>query len=65
MINSYLYGNLKRKSNLKNEVMGRIEDNRIKRRDTESDPLKKIGNRNIKTNKVDFDEKTIKKQQNK
>ncbi|MCJ7759013.1 MAG: hypothetical protein MUP24_12820 [Gillisia sp.] len=45
--------------------MGRIEDNRIKRRDTESDPLKKFGNRNIKTNKVDFDSKTIKKQQNK
>jgi len=45
--------------------MGSIEDNRIKRRDTDSDPLKKIGNRNIKTNKVDFDSKTIKKQQNK
>lgn len=45
--------------------MGRMEEKRIKRRDTESDPLKKFGNRNIKTNKVDFDEKTIKKQQNK
>ena len=45
--------------------MGRIEDNRIKRRDTESDPLKKIGNRDIKTNKVDFDAKSIKKQQKK
>jgi len=45
--------------------MGRMEDSRIKRRDLESDPLKKIGNRNIKTNKVDFDAKTIKKQQNK
>lgn len=45
--------------------MGRIEDSRIKRRDLESDPLKKIGNRNIKTNRIDFDEKSIKKQQNK
>ena len=45
--------------------MGRIEENRIKRKDTESDPLKKFGNRNIKTNKVDIDEKTVKKQQNK
>ncbi len=45
--------------------MGAIEENRIKRRDTESDPLKKIGNRNFKTNRVDFDQKTIKKQQNK
>jgi hypothetical protein len=51
--------------NLKIKVMGRMEDSRIKRRDLESDPLKKIGNRNIKTNKVDFDAKTIKKQQNK
>jgi len=45
--------------------MGLIEENRIKRRDTESDPLKKNGNRNIKTNKVDLDKNTIKKQQNK
>lgn len=46
--------------------MGRIEDNRIKRKDTDSDPLKKgIGNRNIETNKADLDEKTIRKQQNK
>ncbi|MFO7720383.1 MAG: hypothetical protein R6W85_08080 [Gillisia sp.] len=45
--------------------MGSIEENRIKRKDTESDPLKKFGNRNIKTNKFDIDKKTIKKQQNK
>ncbi len=45
--------------------MGRIEENRIKRKDTDSDPLKKFGNRDIKTNKVDINEKTIKKQQNK
>ena len=51
--------------NLKNKDMGRIEENRIKKKDSESDPLKKFGDRNIKTNKVDTDEKTIKKQQNK
>ncbi len=45
--------------------MGRIEENRIKRKDTDSDPLKEIGKRDVKTNKVDTDEKTIKKQQNK
>lgn len=45
--------------------MGRIEDNRKKRKDTNSDPLKEIGNRREKTNDVDTDEKTIKKQQNK
>ncbi len=45
--------------------MGRIEDNRKKRKDTDSDPLKEIGNRNVKTNRPDLDEKTIKKQQNK
>lgn len=45
--------------------MGRIEDNRKKRKDTDSDPLKEIGNRNQKTNRVDIDEKTIKRQQNK
>jgi hypothetical protein len=65
MINSYLVEYLKIKLNLKNEVMGHIDDSRNKRKDTESDPLKKIGNRNIKTNKVDFDEKSIKNQQNK
>ncbi len=63
MINSYLVDYLR--LNLKKEIMGRIEDSRNKRKDSESDPLKKIGNRNIKTNKVDFDEKSIKKQQNK
>jgi len=45
--------------------MGRIEDNRNKRKDTESDPLKGIGTRRGRTNKVDTDEKTIKRQQNK
>lgn len=45
--------------------MGRIDDNRKKRKDTDSDPLKEIGNRNVKTNRTDLDEKTIKRQQNK
>ncbi len=45
--------------------MGRIDENRNKRKDTDSDPLKEIGNRRGKTNKVDTDEKTIKRQQNK
>ncbi len=45
--------------------MGRMEESRIKRKDTNSDPLKNIGNRKQDTNKVDIDEKTIKRQQNK
>lgn len=47
--------------------MGQIEDSRLKnkRKDTESDPLKEIGNRREKTNDVDFNEETIKKQRNK
>lgn len=45
--------------------MGRMEESRIKRKDTNSDPLKNIGNRKEDTNKVDIDEKTIKRQQNK
>lgn len=45
--------------------MGRIEDNKKERRDTNSDPLKEIGNRRENTNDVDFDKKTIKKQKNK
>lgn len=45
-------------------IMGNIEDNRIKRKDTDSDPLKKIGNR--ETNKeLGTDKKTIKEQKKK
>lgn len=44
--------------------MGRIDDNRKKREDTK-EPLKEIGNRNIKTNDFDIDKKTVKDQQNK
>mgnify|MGYP007006692345 CR=1 FL=1 len=45
--------------------MGRMEDSRIKRKDTDGNPLKNIGSRKQDTNKVDIDEKTIKRQQNK
>lgn len=45
--------------------MGRMEESRIKRKDSEGNPLKNIGNRKQDTNKVDINEKTIKKQQNK
>ncbi|MDR6301233.1 hypothetical protein [Mesonia maritima] len=44
--------------------MGGIEDNHKKRKDSDK-PLNEIGNRNEKTNKVDYNEKTIKKQENK
>jgi hypothetical protein len=44
---------------------GPIEENKKKRKDKDSDPLKGIGNPDIDTNKVDIDEKTIKDQQNK
>lgn len=44
---------------------GPIEENKKKRKDKDADPLNKIGNRDIDTNKVDIDEKTIKDQQNK
>ena len=45
--------------------MGRMEESRIKRKDTEGNPLKDIGSKKRDTNKFDVDEKTIKKQQNK
>lgn len=45
--------------------MGRIEDNKKRAKDTDSNPLKEFGNRNEKTNKFDIDDKTIKKQKNK
>ena len=45
--------------------MGRMEESRIKRKDTDSNPLKNIGSKKNDTNKVDIDEKTIKRQQNK
>ncbi|TDN88727.1 hypothetical protein DET49_10849 [Salegentibacter sp. 24] len=44
---------------------GPIEENKKKRKDKDSDPLNEIGNRDVDTNKVDIDEKTIKDQQNK
>ena len=49
--------------------MGKIEDNRRKRKEkrrSDNDPLSgEIGNRDIETNDFDIDEKTIKDQQNK
>lgn len=44
---------------------GPIEENKKKRKDKNSDPLKEIGKTEADTNKVDYDEKTIKDQQNK
>lgn len=44
--------------------MGRIDDNRKTRKDGKK-PLSEIGNRNVKTNDFDIDDKTIKDQQNK
>jgi len=44
---------------------GPIEENKKKRKDKDSDPLNEIGNRDVDTNDMDIDEKTIKDQQNK
>lgn len=44
--------------------MGRIEDNKKKRKDTDSNPLNKIGNRD-RPSTVDTDKKTIKEKQDK
>lgn len=47
--------------------MGRIEENRRKRKEGNEtkNPYNEIGNRNIETNDFDIDEKTIKDQQKK
>jgi hypothetical protein len=48
------------------ETMGITKDNKKFERTVEqTTPTNPTGNRNIETNKVDFDKKTIKKQQNK
>lgn len=53
--------------NLKTEKeMGRIEDQKDKRRRRDTDdPLDEFGNRNEQTNDFDIDEKTIRDQKNK
>lgn len=46
--------------------MGRIEDNRkFKRSKEQTNPTNPTGNTHIETNRFDFNEKTIKKQQKK
>lgn len=40
-------------------------DKKFERKTEQKNPTNLTGNRNIPTNKVDIDEKTIKKQQNK
>lgn len=45
--------------------MGRIEDNRIKRKDTDSDPLNHDISKIEKNKKVSTDKTTIKDKQNK
>jgi hypothetical protein len=40
-------------------------EKKFERKTEQTNPTNPTGNRNIKTNKVDTDEKTIKKQQNK
>ncbi|HET8885182.1 MAG TPA: hypothetical protein VFM70_02390 [Salinimicrobium sp.] len=46
--------------------MGRIEDERLKRKDrSANEPLNKFGKTDTKRNEFDIDKKTIKDQQNK
>tara|TARA_R110002020_G_scaffold445961_1_gene658042 strand:- start:126375 stop:126515 length:141 start_codon:yes stop_codon:yes gene_type:complete len=45
--------------------MGVIEDKRLKRKVEQTNPTNPTGKTDIKTNKFDIDEKTIKNQQNK
>ncbi|MFD2607442.1 hypothetical protein ACFSSG_18225 [Euzebyella marina] len=45
--------------------MGIIEDKKFRRKKEQSNPTNPTGNTRIDTNKFDFDEKTIKNQQNK
>ncbi|HSM62738.1 MAG TPA: hypothetical protein VK833_02250 [Gillisia sp.] len=40
-------------------------ERKFERKTEQKDPTNPLGDRNQKTNKVDFNEKTIKKQQNK
>ena len=42
-----------------------MPDKKFERKEEQTNPTNPTGNRNQKTNKVDIDEKTIKKQQNK
>lgn len=44
---------------------GPIEDKHRKRKDKDENPLNEIGNRDKDTNEVDFEDDTIKDQQNK
>ncbi len=44
---------------------GPIEDNHRERKKDQKNPTNPTGDRNEKTNKVDFDDETIKDQQNK
>lgn len=44
---------------------GSIEKNKLKRKEEQKNPTNPTGNTKRDTNKVDIDEKTIKKQQNK
>ena len=44
---------------------GPIEDKHRTRKKEQSTPTNPTGNRNVKTNEVDIDKKTIKDQQNK
>ncbi|MFD2834679.1 hypothetical protein [Gramella sp. AN32] len=44
---------------------GPIENNRKTRKTEQTNPTNPTGDRNQQTNDVDFDEKTIKEQQNK
>ena len=46
-------------------MAGQIEKNKLKRTKEQTNPTNPTGNINQKTNKVDTDEKTIKRQQNK
>ncbi len=46
-------------------MAGPIKDNKKRRKEEQNTPTNPTGKTNEKTNKVDFDEKTIKDQQNK
>lgn len=45
--------------------MGRIEDNKRRRKEEQKNPTNPTANRNIENNEVDIDERTIKDQQKK
>ena len=44
---------------------GQIENNKRRRKEEQKNPTNPTGNTNQETNKVDYDEKTIKEQQKK